>query len=193
MGKHRGFSLVELLVVLFVIVLLTGLVSLNVNSGAGDRVLRDQIDSLRSIATYALDEAQFSGTDYGVLFVESINSYGDRVVSAHWRQRLPQGWRLPEGSPDLFEPIEFDASAELQLFLDGAEAPPVIIDVQNPLNGATPQWLLLSSGETQSGELYFTDTDNGDALWRIEWDVLARFEQFRGESGEPFGNYAQSL
>ena len=39
----RGFSLVEILVVLIVVVLLIGMVSLNLNSGAGERDIERQL------------------------------------------------------------------------------------------------------------------------------------------------------
>ncbi|MDP5071012.1 MAG: prepilin-type N-terminal cleavage/methylation domain-containing protein, partial [Congregibacter sp.] len=110
MRPHSGFSLIEMLVVLFVVVLMTSLVTLNVNSGANDRVVQEQLETLTAVAAYALDEAQFSGSDFGALFATSMNERGEPTLSVHWRQRLPQGWRAPAQSREIFSSLEFPAN-----------------------------------------------------------------------------------
>ena len=56
--QPRGFSLLELLVTLFVIVLVTSLVTLNVTSGGGDIRLESSLRDLADGAAYARDEAE---------------------------------------------------------------------------------------------------------------------------------------
>lgn len=184
MRAVRGFSLIELLVVLFVIVLATSLVTLNVGGGREDRALREALDRLMALAEYALDEAQASGSDFGVLFVSAIDERGDRRVTAHWRQRLAQGWREPQRSVELFVPVEFPPAVDLQLVLDGIE---VLVEGEgaaNPASGRAPQWLLLASGETQNGELLlFHERETGEPLG-IRWDALARFEFLDDDEGD---------
>ena len=177
----QGFSLVEMLVVLFVVVLLTGLVSLSVDSGAGDRILRERVEALAAVATYALDEAQFVGSDFGLLFTRGLNAAGEDVTRAHWRQRLPAGWRAPPAQDEVFAPIEFPGEVELDLVLDGAQ---VVLDdaaAAAAQRGRAPQWLLLSSGETQAGELSLRERRSGELLWRLDWDALARFDSRPGD------------
>ena len=179
-GRARGFSLVEMLVVLFVVVLLTGLVSLSVDSGAGDRIVRERVEALVAVATYALDEAQFVGSDFGLLFTRGPNAAGEDVTRAQWRQRLPDGWRAP-AQGDVFAPIEFPGEVELGLVLDGAQ---VVLDEASAAaadRGRAPQWLLLSSGETQAGELSLRERRSGELLWRLDWDALARFDSRSGD------------
>jgi len=188
----RGFSLIEMLVVLFVIVLMTSLVTLNVNSGAADRLVQERLETLVAVAGYALDEAQFSGSDFGVLFTNSVNERGEPTVTAHWRQRLSQGWREPQESAEVFASLEFPASARIQILLDDAELLPAAIDAANPSTGVTPQWLMLSSGETQTGELQIRNRDDDALLWRLTWDALGRFEQFRGDNQDTVGEYARA-
>ena len=65
--RQRGFSLLELMVVLMVVVLVTTLVNLSVSSGGQDIQLQSQVRSLADVASYALDEAQMTGVDYGLL------------------------------------------------------------------------------------------------------------------------------
>ena len=180
-GTAQGFSLVEMLVVLFVVVLLTGLVSLSVDSGAGDRILRERVEALAAVATYALDEAQFVGSDFGLLFTRGLNAAGEDVTRAHWRQRLPAGWRAPPAQGEVFAPIEFPGEVELDLVLDGAQ---VVLDdaaAATAQRGRAPQWLLLSSGETQAGELSLRERRSGELLWRLDWDALARFDSRPGD------------
>ena len=177
-GTAQGFSLVEMLVVLFVVVLLTGLVSLSVDSGAGDRIVRERVEALAAVATYALDEAQFVGSDFGLLFTRGLNAAGEDVTRAHWRQRLPAGWRAPPAQGEVFAPIEFPGEVELDLVLDGAQV--VLDDAAAAQRGRAPQWLLLSSGETQAGELSLRERRSGELLWRLDWDALARFDSRPG-------------
>lgn len=180
-GTAQGFSLVEMLVVLFVVVLLTGLVSLSVDSGAGDRIVRERVEALAAVATYALDEAQFVGSDFGLLFTRVLNAAGEDVTRADWRQRLPAGWRAPPAQGEVFAPIEFPGEVELDLVLDGAQ---VVLDdaaAAAAQRGRAPQWLLLSSGETQAGELSLRERRSGELLWRLDWDALARFDSRPGD------------
>ena len=173
-GATRGFSLIELLVALFVIVLMTSLVSLNLGSGAQERLLRDQLEALADGVSYALDEAQFTGSDFGLLFVRS-SELGNEVISAHWRQRLPAGWREPESSPDVLLPIHFDEAADPQLRLDDVDVAMINGSRANDLFGAAPQWLFTTSGETQAGEIaVWSESKQSQLLLR--WDALGRFE-----------------
>lgn len=191
-ADSRGFSLIEILMVLFVVVLMTGLVSFNIDSGASDRVLQSRVEALLAVASLALDEAQESGSDYGLLFVEDVDDRGERVVRAHWRQRLNIGWRSPDESDGVFAPIAFPAGVEVTLVLDGvAVAPAAAKAAGDESLGASPQWLFTASGETQTGELILSDRDLGDVQWRLSWDALGRFERFRGDELEPEAGFAQ--
>ena len=66
-GRQQGFSLLELLVALIVVVLVTTMVNLTVSSGGQDVRLEAQVRNLADVASYALDEAQMTGVDYGLL------------------------------------------------------------------------------------------------------------------------------
>lgn len=174
-GNSCGFSLLEMLLVLFVIVLLTSLVTLNIDSGADSAKARDALQSLRSTAAYALDEAQFSGRDFGLLLVRGEDV--DAQLLFVWRERLPQGWRSPQRSRDIFTDIEVPEA--VTLILDDAVVPPLETSVALDTLGVAPQWLLLASGETQAGELLWRDDDSAAELWRLRWDALGRFELLR--------------
>ena len=52
---------------------------------------------------------------------------------------------------------------------------------------AAPQVVLYASGETTPGAIEVRRRDNSELLWRVEWDLLGRFELLRrGEAEEEF-------
>ena len=178
----RGFSLLELLVTLFVIVLVTSLVTLNVPAGGGDVQLEQKLRNLVDTAEYALDEAQFVGRDFGLLLRE-IDAGGARVYAWDWRERQAQGWREPASGKDVFAGQKLPPNVELQLELEN-----VAVTELSPRPGEeeqAPQVILYASGETIPGAIDVRSRDNGDLLWRLQWDLLGRFDLLRrGEEEE---------
>jgi prepilin-type N-terminal cleavage/methylation domain-containing protein len=185
MRPARGFSLIEILIVLFVIVMLTSLVSLNLGGGDGERAQQRKLAALRSAVRYAMDEAQFSGRDFGLLWHFDSGAEGAQLLS--FRERLPQGWRPPERPSEALDPIVIDGDSTLTLLLDGVAVIAAPAEAGAPLAGATPQWLFLASGETQAGELLLRNRDSGDLIGRVTWDALGRFELYRGDEQEALG------
>jgi hypothetical protein len=182
-----------MLVVLMVVVLLTSLATLNLSSGASERRLEETLDRLRGTAGYALDEAQFSGSDFGLLFSEQLDDRGQAVLLAQWRQRQPGGWGEPLRSSELFADLLFPPEVDVFLQLDATPVIPARAEAANPQSGVAPQWWFVASGETQPGELLLRDADSGDVLWRLSWDALGRFERFRGSSVDAQGDYASGF
>jgi hypothetical protein len=173
------------LLVLFVVVLLTSLVTLSVDSGVGPRAREQAIRALRDTAAYAVDDAQFTGRDLGLLLQRRASA--EPGVVLHWRERQPQGWRRPATVADVFAQLELDG--EVSLILDGVEVVAADAAAADPLAGTAPQWLFTASGETQSGELLWRDADSGVLLWRLSWDALGRFELYPGDAvGDAVGD-----
>ncbi len=171
--RQRGFSLLELLVTLLIIVLATSLVTLNVGSGDGEVRLQSDLRRITEGATFALDEAQFSGTDYGLLLRLELE-HGKESYSWQWRQRMLAGWREPEGEREIFAAGTLPEGIELQLEIDE------VIQSRDILLPASeypePQLVFYSSGETQPGAIDIRASENGELLWRIEWGVLGDFQ-----------------
>ena len=65
-GGQRGFSLIELLVAVFVIVLLTGVVSLNVGRGGAELELESEVRHLSGLLAFSSAEAGMSAADHGL-------------------------------------------------------------------------------------------------------------------------------
>jgi len=192
-SRSAGFSLIEILMVLFVVVLLTSLVSLNLDGGGRERLARQRLDGLIALAKLALDEALTTGSDFGVLLVRDENEDGEAVLRALWRQRGLAGWRRPEDPLDLFGAIEFPPGYDLRLRLDDEAVLPLAPVADEERAGRQPQWLLTASGETQTGELLLVDAASDRVLWRASWDALGRFTVFRGEALESEEAYAERL
>jgi general secretion pathway protein H len=179
-GSQSGFSLLELLVALFVVMIITSLVTLNVNSGGQDIVLEAKVRSLADISSYALEEAQMNGVDMGLL-LEQTGLSGETLYRYSWRERGVLGWRVPELDGDVFGEGQFPPEIELQLVLEDLAVGELNAgpDADYPL----PQIVFYASGETTPGSIEVRLRESGDLLWLVEWDLLGRFALLR--RGEP--------
>lgn len=172
---QRGFSLLELLVTLFVIVLVTSLVTLNVGTGGADYRLQHLVENVADTANYALDEAQFAGWDYGLLITRQDRD-GEPYYRLRWLERGPERWRSPLSGKEVFADVDLDAGVELELTLDGALQDEQLFYPR--VDAPAPQVVLYASGETLPGALDLLD-ENGSLLWRLEWDLLGNFRALR--------------
>ncbi len=174
-GGH-GFSLLELLVTLFVVVLVTSLVTLNITSGGRDIELEAEVNNLAETASYALDEAQLLGVNYGLLLLRAEED-GETVYGYRWLELEDAAWREPASGKEIFAEHYLPPEYELALEL---EAVPV---AELPMVGAgetiAPQVILYASGETTEGAVEVISRQSGELLWRIEWDLLGRFRLLR--------------
>jgi len=181
--RQAGFSLLELLVTLIVVVLITSLVSLTLNSGGPAIELQARVRNLADVAAYALDEAQMLGRDYGLLLQRSDEG-GELVYVYGWRERGDEGWQTPVTGKEVFAPQALPPGVELQLELE--DTPLTDIPLANDAEEEElPQVVLYASGETTAGSIDVRRQDSGDLLWRVEWDLLGRFRVLpRGEAPE---------
>lgn len=173
----RGFSLLELLVTLMVVALITSLVTLTVNSGSRDLRVDAQVRNLANVAQYALDEAQLSGIDHGLVLLRKLDEAGEPVYGFAWRERDLRNWRVPERDEDVFAAQYLDPGLSLRLELENSPIQDPELGDEDPRS--PPQVLLYASGETTPGALEVLRDETGELLWRIEWDLLGRFTLLR--------------
>jgi general secretion pathway protein H len=189
--QQRGFSLLELLVALFVVVIITSLVTLSVNSGGEDIELDATVKSLADVSSYALDEAQLRGVDMGLL-LERVDQGGEQVFRYRFLERTPRGWSDPQIEADIFSARTFPSTVELSLEMENT-----LVDLtgdaqltQAPSSDGIipepePQLIFYSSGETTEGIISLRLVQTGELLWTIEWDLLGRFTLLRrGEASD---------
>jgi general secretion pathway protein H len=168
---QRGFSLIELLVAVFVIVLLTGIVSLNVGRGGADIALESEVRHVAGLLGFASAEAGLSATDHGFFLGRSVEPDASSYRGI-WLSRFDQGWAAPRTGVEVFSPVRLAVGYELRLELDGQ--PDVDIMPYDPELNPTPQIVVWAGGEITPGSLEWWDARTGDLLYRLEWDLLGR-------------------
>ena len=189
--QQRGFSLLELLVALFVVVIITSLVTVSVNSGGEDIELDATVKSLADVSSYALDEAQLRGVDMGLL-LERVDQGSEQVFRYRFLERTPRGWLDPQIEADIFSARTFPSTVELSLEMENT-----LVDLKGDgqltqapssdgiISEPEPQLIFYSSGETTEGIISLRLVQTGELLWTIEWDLLGRFTLLRrGEASD---------
>jgi hypothetical protein len=162
---------------MLVIALVYSLASLSVSFGGQDIRLEATVQHIAAVAEYALEEAQLSGTDMGLL-LETVSVRGEDRVRFSWLERSREGWGSPQPAQELYEDRRLPPDIELQLSLDDipvAEIPRADEEDGDPV----PQVVFYASGETTPGAIDLRQRRSGDLLWRLEWDLLGRFAALR--------------
>jgi general secretion pathway protein H len=153
----KGFTLIEILVVLFIVSLLTGLVVANLPAFVSQADFEEEADRLKFVFEYGLETAQVDAVEIGVelatdsygfvIFDESSQTWMPADAPQLKHHTLPEGLILAlttEGEPlRLIEPTE-----ETQASNDTGMS-----------NAPQPELLLLSSGETSIFELSLVAED----------------------------------
>ena len=170
--SNRGFSLIELLITLMVIVLLTSLTSLNVGSGSVDVRREQEVRYLASMMAYAITEAEFAGTDYGLYLEREAGPQGDRYFG-HWLRRYDQGWAEPPvAGGETWQPLEFEPGTDLLVELEGTGL--LELTARDPELRPSPQIVFLASGEVAPGQMDWLDPRTGDLQYTLQWDLFGR-------------------
>jgi general secretion pathway protein H len=134
--RARGFTLLEILVVMVIVAVLTTVGMISVGTLGADRGLDDEVERYSDVVAAAVEQAQLEGRDFGVHFAPD----GYRVLAYaadrdRWEaladDRLYEFHRWPEG-------------VRAALSLEGRIVPPEPPRDAAPL---VPQVLLFSSGD----------------------------------------------
>ena len=184
----RGFTLLELLVVMVIIGVLATMVSLAVGGRAVDDRLQAESRRLEELFRLAADEAQAKGLEFGFRQTED----GFEFLTPDSQTGL---WEVV--SDGLFRPRQIPAPFVMQLRIDGRVIKPVKsrppepdagkeVDVLRPATRADdarriePQILILSTGEMTPFTLDLRLPD-APSYFRVEGNELGELDSARAE------------
>jgi general secretion pathway protein H len=158
----RGFTLLEILVVVVIIGVIVSAATLAVGVLGGDREVEDQTRRFWAVLQQAREEAELQGADVAVFI--SAGAYEFLRFDTRRSQ-----WILIR-EDELYRPRELPEGLRYRLWLDGRE---VVLKLQPPDRSDEvqhkkwpPQIMVLSSGDIMPFELRI-ERDAAEALWRI--------------------------
>ncbi|MEM8984213.1 MAG: type II secretion system minor pseudopilin GspH [Pseudomonadota bacterium] len=187
-NDQRAFTLIEILVVLFVIGVVTAFAIPQFLTVSDDRDLAREGRRLTALLTLAADEAALQGRELGIRFSRTQYAFYDLDPETRAWVELPDDGNLkpralPEGRDFEFalwvENDELDLDVDLYDYQRGerretdADADPD--DPENAVVAPPPHVVILSSGETTPFELYIADP-YADVEVAVSADAWAAFE-----------------
>lgn len=135
-GRTRGFTLIEILVVVAIIALVSAGMLLSVTLTGRDRDLEKESDRLLALFTYAREQAELQTREYGILFQDDgyeFLAYDTR--RAAWRSVFEDDALAARKLPD---------GLDVKLMVD---ARPVVLTRPKDAQDKTPQVMIFSNGD----------------------------------------------
>lgn len=167
-APSRGFSLLELLVVVTIIGIFAGVAVLSTGIVGSDRELEREVLRLRSLVELLREEALLQGRDYGVLLGENryrfyIYDYAQSMWVEPEDDRLLRERELPEGV--FFRVVMEDRDLVLERRFD-----------DNVLEDPRPQVMILASGEITPFEAVLEREGRPAARFRLTAELDGTLE-----------------
>jgi general secretion pathway protein H len=165
-SHSRGFSLLELLVVIVIIGVLVGMTTLSIGVLGNDGGLRDEADRFSDSLAIAREMAELEGRDYGMWLQPS----GYTVLRF---SGISRRWTDIPGESQ-FQPHELPDGIALELVVEGRA---VLLKVPDPerRDERVPQILLAAGGEATPYELRLRRAGGSSLLITGKFDGRMEF------------------
>lgn len=163
----RGFSLIEIMVVIFVIGLSLSLVSLTINRGGPRDDMYDAIEKFMGYAQFAGERAILSGEPMALLFEPPIwqAGRGQDIDDIGWRYRWytasSEGWLALPNLPPVTLPPSIDLNIEIE------ETP---WHYEDQVDRTTPQLAYYPTGDITFFSIELRDSRDRSLSQHIEVD-----------------------
>ncbi|MGD8639758.1 MAG: type II secretion system minor pseudopilin GspH [Gammaproteobacteria bacterium] len=164
-AMQRGFTLFEIIVVVFIIGVIVSFASLSV-SQHGDRYVEDEAKRLHHLMRLASEEAVLRGQELALLLTSTQYSFAE-LAGSKWE---------PMEDDSFFRTREFPQMLDVKLYIDDQEVN--LSDREQPA-----KVYLLSSGEITPFTLTLSDA-HGDAIYRVTGTLTGQIEYLQPGSGE---------
>ncbi len=163
MNLHqRGFTLLEILVVLVIIGIITSMAVLNIGDRK-DEVLQREANRISALIKLAREEAILEGREYGLGFWREHYQFYELDEEA-------ETWSPLAGDSHL-RPRELPETVGIMLELENQE---ILLGAKPP---EKPQIFILSSGETTAFILQIEPTEWDSEAIILEYDQLGRLQE----------------
>lgn len=164
-GKQSGFTLIEILVVLVLLGLVSGVMLGGLGGASPQRKMQNEVLKVQQLIEQVRDEALLNNEEWGIVFELSDSEqqtyrflrYDEKARewlddgSSRFRKRAVPGWLLAE------------------LYLDSNEQETLRVTDEDKVK---PQILLLSSGETTPFTLHVSLLDDQTSAFDIKADGI---------------------
>ena len=172
-GRSRGFSLIEILVVIVIVGIVMSIAILSITLAGGDSQLREEAQRMVSLVEVAQDESLLQGREFGLEFMQGAYRFVEF-------DPLTRQWTEIVGD-DTLRLRQLPEELELELFIEDRrvvlKSDPARMrmeeDARPGVEQYAPHVLIYSSGDMSPFELHF--------VRRIDDSMLAVQGNFAGE------------
>ena len=166
--RQRGFTLIEILVVVVIIALMAAVMTVAVGALGGDRQIEEEADRIADVLSVTLEQAELEGRDYGL----RIEPDGYEVMVFDGRR----GW-TPAGGDRWFERHVLPPGLSVSLEAEGRL---VLLRKAETPESRLPQVITFSSGDVTPYRITLTRSSSG-ATNTVEGAFDGTIEVTRGE------------
>ena len=160
-GPSRGFTLLELLVVLVLLGIILSFAMLSIGDGGRQDQLEREARRLHALFHLAGEEAVLQSREFGVQIKSGAYSF------VHYST---DGWQ--DTGDVMFRAYELPDTMKLQLFLDDNAVVLPVLDERE--DAPQPQLLFFSSGERHPFELVLAYREGPPLAYRLQAPMLGR-------------------